>query len=231
MAASQNVGWITDSSAFFLADLFACKHGRKHDCWLAFCHPAEHRRREGRWGGRVVRFRRSNIGEDRNGGFQAAFLLACLHASLSASLIAGRHVCHLGEWLGEREGRRFARFGPMVGVGRRSERREGKWEVAPEHGTDSRPLQAVAFSGKVCTQLDVRARISEVAKMMRKEGFVSVKEAAELLDVAPNTVRAWGAAGKITEYRHPANNYRLYERRELEELLVQVRTPTKLKSR
>jgi hypothetical protein len=37
--------------------------------------------------------------------------------------------------------------------------------------------------------------------MMQREGFVTVTEAARLLDVAPNTVRAWGAAGSITEYR------------------------------
>lgn len=61
--------------------------------------------------------------------------------------------------------------------------------------------------------------------MMKKEGFVSVKEAASILDVAPNTVRAWGASGKITEYRHPANNYRLYKRKELEEMVTQVMIP------
>lgn len=61
--------------------------------------------------------------------------------------------------------------------------------------------------------------------MMQREGFVTVKEAANLLDVAPNTIRAWGATGKITEYRHPANNYRLYKRRELEKLVEQVRVP------
>ena len=48
-------------------------------------------------------------------------------------------------------------------------------------------------------------------EMMESEGFVRVKQAAAILDVAPNTVRAWGAAGKITEYRHPANNYRLLQ--------------------
>lgn len=61
--------------------------------------------------------------------------------------------------------------------------------------------------------------------MMKREGFVSVKEAASILDVAPNTVRAWGATGKITEYRHPANNYRLYKRKELEEIVTQVMIP------
>lgn len=61
--------------------------------------------------------------------------------------------------------------------------------------------------------------------MMRKEGFVTVKEAAAILDVAPNTIRAWGASGKITEYRHPANSYRLYKRKELEQVLATARTP------
>jgi predicted site-specific integrase-resolvase len=41
--------------------------------------------------------------------------------------------------------------------------------------------------------------------MLRTQGYLRVKEAAKLLGVSPNTVRAWGAAGKIPEYRHPAN--------------------------
>ncbi len=65
--------------------------------------------------------------------------------------------------------------------------------------------------------------------MMKKAGFVSVKEASEILDVAPNTVRAWGAGGKITEYRHPANNYRLYKKAELEKLLKEVDSPIEVK--
>jgi DNA (cytosine-5)-methyltransferase 1 len=59
--------------------------------------------------------------------------------------------------------------------------------------------------------------------MMRREGYLRVKEAAELLGVAPNTVRNWGEAGKIPEYRHPVNNYRLYKRAELEQLLKTVK--------
>ena len=58
--------------------------------------------------------------------------------------------------------------------------------------------------------------------MMRRAGFISVKEAAELLGVAPNTVRAWGAAEKIPEYRHPVNNYRMYKRMELEGVVKSV---------
>lgn len=58
--------------------------------------------------------------------------------------------------------------------------------------------------------------------MMRKEGFVKVKEAARMLGVSPNTVRAWGADGKIPEYRHPVNRYRLYKRDELEQILEEL---------
>ena len=58
--------------------------------------------------------------------------------------------------------------------------------------------------------------------MMQNEGYVRVKEAAEILGVSPNTVRAWGADGKITEHRHPVNNYRLYKRMELEKVLRKV---------
>jgi DNA (cytosine-5)-methyltransferase 1 len=59
--------------------------------------------------------------------------------------------------------------------------------------------------------------------MMRREGYLRVKEAAELLGVSPNTVRSWGGAGKIPEYRHPVNNFRLYKRAELERLLKRVK--------
>lgn len=58
--------------------------------------------------------------------------------------------------------------------------------------------------------------------MLRTEGYVCVKEAAAMLGVSPNTVRAWGAAGKIPEYRHPANRYRMYKRADLEQVNRQV---------
>lgn len=61
--------------------------------------------------------------------------------------------------------------------------------------------------------------------MLREQGYVRVKEAAELLGVCPNTVRAWGAAGKIPEYRHPVNNYRLFKREELEALMETLEEP------
>jgi excisionase family DNA binding protein len=55
-----------------------------------------------------------------------------------------------------------------------------------------------------------------------RETYIKVHEAAEILGVAPNTVRKWGAAGIIPEYRHPANRYRLYKRSELERFLKTI---------
>jgi len=58
-----------------------------------------------------------------------------------------------------------------------------------------------------------------------KDRFLTVREAADILAVAPNTVRAWGAAGKLTEYRHPVNNYRLFKLKEVEKLCRVIENP------
>jgi excisionase family DNA binding protein len=59
--------------------------------------------------------------------------------------------------------------------------------------------------------------------------FVRVKEAAELLGVSPNTIRAWGAAGKIAEHRHPVNNYRLFKVKELQAIVAKMNAPARPK--
>jgi excisionase family DNA binding protein len=56
--------------------------------------------------------------------------------------------------------------------------------------------------------------------MSMRETYVTVHDAAEILGVAPNTIRAWGAAGKIPEYRHPLNGYRLYKRSDLKQVIA-----------
>ncbi len=58
--------------------------------------------------------------------------------------------------------------------------------------------------------------------MRNQTHYLRVKEAAELLGVSPNTVRAWGGDGKIPEYRHPINRFRLYKRSELERVLRDI---------
>jgi DNA-binding transcriptional MerR regulator len=58
--------------------------------------------------------------------------------------------------------------------------------------------------------------------MGMRETYVTVHAAAEILGVAPNTIRAWGAAGKIPEHRHPLNGYRLYKRSDLAQVIERL---------
>ena len=60
--------------------------------------------------------------------------------------------------------------------------------------------------------------------MQKLDGYLRIKEAAEFLGVAPNTLRNWGRDGRIPEYRHPVNNYRLYDEKDLERLLKETAT-------
>jgi DNA (cytosine-5)-methyltransferase 1 len=57
--------------------------------------------------------------------------------------------------------------------------------------------------------------------------YLLVTEAADLLGVSPNTIRNWGRDGKIAEYRHPVNNYRLFSRSELERIRKKLNSPSR----
>lgn len=61
--------------------------------------------------------------------------------------------------------------------------------------------------------------------MERLDSYLRVREAAAFLGVSPNTLRNWGRDGKVTEFRHPVNNYRLYRRADLADVLRRVRGP------
>tara|TARA_R110002072_G_scaffold273413_2_gene434289 strand:- start:22640 stop:22852 length:213 start_codon:yes stop_codon:yes gene_type:complete len=58
--------------------------------------------------------------------------------------------------------------------------------------------------------------------MSVREQYLTVKQAAARLGIAPNTLRAWGASGKIPEYRHPVNNYRLFKPEDVEHILQEI---------
>lgn len=58
--------------------------------------------------------------------------------------------------------------------------------------------------------------------MDRQGGYLRIGEAASYLGVSAGTLRNWERAGKITTFRHPLNNYRLYRRRDLDEILLQI---------
>ena len=65
--------------------------------------------------------------------------------------------------------------------------------------------------------------------MIATDEYLLVKQAAELLGVSANTVRAWASTGKLQEYRHPVNNYRLFKTSDIEELLDQIANPQPVK--
>lgn len=49
--------------------------------------------------------------------------------------------------------------------------------------------------------------------------YLSVSEAAEKLNVNPETLRRWDKSGKFTSSRHPINNYRVYSEDQVESLV------------
>jgi DNA (cytosine-5)-methyltransferase 1 len=66
------------------------------------------------------------------------------------------------------------------------------------------------------------AQLNGVSLMEKLHDYLRIQEAAAFLGVSPNTLRNWGREEKVPEFRHPVNNYRLYRRSDLEELLRQV---------
>ncbi|MBI3074698.1 MAG: MerR family DNA-binding transcriptional regulator [Parcubacteria group bacterium] len=52
--------------------------------------------------------------------------------------------------------------------------------------------------------------------------YFTIKEAAELLSVTPLTLRNWDKAGKLLASRNPINNYRVYRKEDIEELLGKI---------
>ena len=69
------------------------------------------------------------------------------------------------------------------------------------------------------------SQVSRGVEMEKLQNYLRIKEAAEYLGVSPNTLRNWGQAGKINEHRHPVNNYRLYKKADLDQLLRKAEKP------
>lgn len=55
--------------------------------------------------------------------------------------------------------------------------------------------------------------------MQRLDEYAKVAEAADILGISPNTLRAWAEKGKIPSTRNPVNGYRLFRRTDLARLL------------
>ena len=58
--------------------------------------------------------------------------------------------------------------------------------------------------------------------------FLSVNEVAKIVGVTPLTVRNWDKKGRLTAYRNPFNNYRLYKIEDVENLMKKIED-TKIK--
>lgn len=57
-----------------------------------------------------------------------------------------------------------------------------------------------------------------------EDELLTIKSAAEVLEVSEQTLRRWDKAGKLRAKRHPMNGYRLYARRQLLELRSQIQS-------
>ena len=63
--------------------------------------------------------------------------------------------------------------------------------------------------------------------MVKLNHYMTVKEAASFLGVSPMTLRRWDNEKKLKATRHPMNNYRLYEKKQLEKILKEIETGKK----
>jgi excisionase family DNA binding protein len=63
--------------------------------------------------------------------------------------------------------------------------------------------------------------------MTKVSEYVKTAEAAEILGVSQNTLRAWSEAGKIPVFRNPANGYRLFKRQDLAAFLKRIEATAK----
>ncbi len=61
--------------------------------------------------------------------------------------------------------------------------------------------------------------------MQKLNEYVMTAEAAEILGVSQNTLRAWAREGKILVRKNPANGYRLFKRSDLEKFLEEAAVP------
>ena len=61
--------------------------------------------------------------------------------------------------------------------------------------------------------------------MERLNQYVMSAEAARILGVSVNTVRNWAQEGKIPHHRNPANGYRMFRHKDLQQFLAEAAKP------
>lgn len=58
---------------------------------------------------------------------------------------------------------------------------------------------------------------------MKISDYMNTGEAAEFLGVTKATLYRWEKSKKIKVYRNPVNNYRMYKKEDLEQLLKEIK--------
>ncbi len=59
--------------------------------------------------------------------------------------------------------------------------------------------------------------------------YITIKQASNILDVSPLTLRNWDKNGKLKAHRHPMNNYRVYKIEDLETVIREIEENTGLR--
>jgi len=75
------------------------------------------------------------------------------------------------------------------------------------------------------TKIPIRLKYIETPKPKK---YLTIKEAAKILEVSPLTLRNWDKKGKLKAYRHPINNYRLYRTEDIEIFLRKLESQKKV---
>ncbi|MCX6715644.1 MAG: MerR family DNA-binding transcriptional regulator [Candidatus Taylorbacteria bacterium] len=57
---------------------------------------------------------------------------------------------------------------------------------------------------------------------MSESKLITIKEAASMLGVTTLTLRNWDKNGKLIPSRHPLNNYRVYKRADIDNLIEEI---------
>lgn len=52
--------------------------------------------------------------------------------------------------------------------------------------------------------------------------LLTIKQAAQILGVAINSLRNWEKKKMLVPHRHPINNYRMYKREDIEKLAKEI---------
>ncbi|MFA6353720.1 MAG: helix-turn-helix domain-containing protein [Candidatus Paceibacterota bacterium] len=57
--------------------------------------------------------------------------------------------------------------------------------------------------------------------------LISIKEASSMLGVSKLTLRNWDRDGKLSAFRNPINNYRVYQLEDIEKIINQIKSGDK----